>query len=289
MRLALSLLPPDARRMLKGAQALAALPGNVRAETRRRIAANRRFAGTMKGERCFVLATGPSIAEQDVAQLAGEHVIAVNEMFDYLPQRGLVPEHVILHDGAYFSGERREAFLRDLEAASRRLGFHVLASIRGARAIAESGRFEEERLSLFSEGGALLAWREAGREPPLDFTRTLPGLYSVTHAALAFAIWRGFSEISVMGVDLDYAFDGTAQLTRCYGESRYNDHATISAAEAFRRDLGWSMDDVRAQARRQIEAFEFLAELAAARGIRVWDATAKERLGAIPKRDFRAG
>lgn len=266
----------------------ARLPHNIRRIVRNRLATNRRFAGIAKGRTCFVLATGPSVAKQDISLLSTQSVVSINEMFDYLPRRGIVPEYIIIHDRAYFNREpEKNAFIEDLSDASSRFGFQVVSTIEGARLIEAKGIFPNERLTYMAQTRTgLLDFRDAGIEPKLDFHCALPGLYTATHTAVAWAIFLGFDEINIMGVDLDFDRADAEPLKRCYGDSPYNRHHTMSASEAFRRDLGWTMDHVRKHAAMQIEAFEYLYQLAARRGQKIFDATLYERLGAIPKRHF---
>lgn len=283
----LNSLGPHTRARLKRLYYRAGLVARASRGTRELLSANARFANAERGKTCFVLATAPSLAKQDVSLLAGRDVIAVNELFSYLPERGVIPKSVVIHDSAYFNDQAGNVgFLSDLSAAAERHGWTTVCSIAGAAAIRKRGLFPSRRPAFLAEAGELLGFRDAGIVPRLDFSSPLPGLYTVTHAAVAWAIYLGFSEINILGVDLNFADDADAPLERCYGESRYNDHHRISAREAFERDLGMSMAQIRRHVAMQIEAFEFLYEIAATRGQRLIDVTLHRRLGRLPKREL---
>ncbi len=46
-----------------------------------KVAENKKYRNIHRGERCFIIGSGPSMAKTDISALAGEHVIALNSFF----------------------------------------------------------------------------------------------------------------------------------------------------------------------------------------------------------------
>lgn len=249
------------------------------------LAPNREKAGSLRGETAYVLATGPSLAHQPIERLAGKAVISINEMFSYLPSRGVIPRYLVIQDPVYFSGAQRySAFVNDLFRASAELGIEPLLNVAVARSEALKGRALLRTPLWFQQIGTLLAYRDA-TPPSLDFSCPVPGLLTATHAAVAWALYLGAREVMILGVDLDYADDLSKPIRHCYGANIYNDHDRLSADEAYRRGGGVRSEDVRRHVREQIAAYEQLDGIARGRGQVIYDATINRRLGSLEKRD----
>lgn len=74
---------------------------------------NRIFAQRHKGERCYILGTGPSLASQDLAALSGETLFTVNQGFLQLQETGHKPTYAVVIDECYFAPDMAN-YLSDL-------------------------------------------------------------------------------------------------------------------------------------------------------------------------------
>jgi hypothetical protein len=118
----------------------------------------------------------------------------------------------------------------------------------------------------------------------LDFSGPLPHQMTVTHAAIAWAMYLGCSEISLLGVDLDYADDMDQPMQHCYGDNPYFDYARHSTRELFERHSRLRATELRRHIAKQQEAFDRLGAVAAARNQSLIDAGLRGRAGTLTKR-----
>src|SRR5437762_13838485 len=67
-----------------------------------RLARNRAFAGRHAGQRCFILATGPSLATQDLGPLVGEITFVLNAFWKHPAVEQWQPTYYFLADPLFF-------------------------------------------------------------------------------------------------------------------------------------------------------------------------------------------
>lgn len=179
-------------------------------DLRRSIGNNKAFKNIHKGERCFILATGPSISTQNMAQLAGETCIAVSD-FHLHPQAGAIaPEYCV-------NAPMHAPY--DVDA--------IEASIGGARRTYSGDTkyffghapYQYAWHSVFQENAALMPehthyinYSGAGRLDEFNFRNSgnwdLAGTpfacMTVVFSAIQLALYMGFSRIYLLGCDHDY-------------------------------------------------------------------------------------
>lgn len=246
---------------------------------------NAALRGCHAGRRAFVLASGPSTLALDVSRLDGEVVIAVNEMFVRLLRQRVSKPYLVMIDPVYFSGAAAyDRCLADLSNASDELCGHVVIPAAAAGALQSRGLFGHGRVHPVIEIGRLMDYPTAAAVPPLDFTKPIPTMYTVSHLAVALALYMGCAEVYLLGVDMDYIADPGQPIRHGYGENRYNDHDSLSALEAYQRDAGWDYPTLLRQAADQQAAFARLDEIARARGQQLFNATPGGCLSVLPRR-----
>lgn len=198
--------PPGPAAFLKRNVRWLLVPG----ELRRSIENNRAFKNIHKGQRCFILATGPSIATQNLAQLADETCIAVSD-FHLHPQAGAIdPEYCVnapMH--APFDVNAIEASLggagRTYSGDTKYFFGHV--------------PYRYSWHSVFRSNPALMPtnthyinYSGAGRLDEFNFRNSgnwdLAGTpfdcMTVVFSAIQLAVYMGFSRIYLLGCDHDY-------------------------------------------------------------------------------------
>src|SRR5437870_1912789 len=74
-------------------------------EERQLLDGNRQFLQRHSGKRAFVLATGPSLAAQDLSPLSTEITFAVNSFWRHAEMGRWQPTYFLLTDGLLFSGK----------------------------------------------------------------------------------------------------------------------------------------------------------------------------------------
>jgi hypothetical protein len=276
-------------RLARAAMSPRRLDRMASAHTRALLARNAALRDRGRGRRCFVLASGPSTLGQDLSRLAGADIIAVNEMFLRLARDRVAASVLLFQDTFYLhGGADRRQFLADFAAAATASGALAMIPVAAEAAVTERNLFAGRTPHYFCTVGRLLDYGAAADVPALDFTMPLPGLYTVSHAALALAIYMGYAEIVLLGIDMDFIAAPHLPIRHGYGGNPYTDQDRLSAMEAFQRDAGWDFPEVLRQAAEQLRAFRLLGEIAQQRGQQVFNANPGGLLDGFARRPFDA-
>ncbi len=275
LRLVARLAGGSARRRIVTAPVL------YRAVTRRTaalIALSERFRNRHRGSIAFVVATGPSVARQDLSQLASGIVIGVNENFSYLKSRGVKVAYNVAQDDGYFDDPGYRAFWQELGEAARCTGMTPVIPAFSTTVTAGSAAWRGVDPAYFLQVGEFLAVTDTNQLMQIDFSRPMPSYLTVTHTAIAWAMFLGCSEIKVLGVDLDHVENLSAPMRHCYGRNPYNDHDRSPASVAFALNSRVPRFDLQAR------SFDKLAEIARRQSQSIIDAGLRGRAGNLPKR-----
>jgi hypothetical protein len=280
-RALVGLAPDQWRRRLLASSAYYRL---VSARTASLIARNTRFRDLHRGQRAFIAATGPSLAEQELSALKGAVVISVNENFSYLKSRGVEVGYNVIQDHAYVDDlATYTGFWRDLAVAARNDGVVPVLPSTAARFVSGMPPWSGIDPAYFFQLGDFMLL-DGGLANELDFSQPLPHQITVTHAAVAWAMYLGCAEINLLGVDLDYADDLERPMQHCYGDNPYFDYGRHSTRELFERHSRLRAEELRRHIERQQGAFDRLGAVTAARDQTLIDAGLRGRAGALPKR-----
>ncbi|MDV4179934.1 hypothetical protein R1521_15640 [Rhizobium brockwellii] len=244
------------------------------------LAENRQLAGLHAGQRCFILGNGPSVKGLDLSRLQGENVITVSNGylhsdFDKFQSRyhcvpqityGLMTSEDVVRwfDEMHSHLGAAELFLSSTEAELVRK--HNLFSGRTVRYLVLGESFDE-RPSV----------------EIVDISQPVPRVDSVPVMALMIAMYLGFKEIILLGVDHDrflsspyqYAFDLKVQKGK---------DITVNADGTPRRNRH---DDFQ-QAARLWRQYRAISNIARANDIRVVNSTPGGALDEFERRPFQA-
>lgn len=173
-------------------------------EERALLASARQIRDRHRGERCFILAAGSSIAQQDLKKLAGEHVISVSNTFvhpDYeliKPKYHVLP-HLLRGHGRLRPAENFVEWLRQMESktGNAEMFMHI-----GDKGLVDQHALFKERLIHWNE---YVPW-DGKCQAEIDFAN-IPSIWSVSEFAISVAIYLGFDEIYLLGFDHDW-FNG---------------------------------------------------------------------------------
>jgi hypothetical protein len=241
------------------------------------IAPNAQLRGCHRGERGFILATGPSITPELVEALRGEVVIAANEAALALGPGRSRPAYGIAIDPYYFSGVGDLArFFADLAGIAEASGASFMFDVR-AKPFVTAGRFGGRPVFFLQQAGQLADYARAGVVPNLDLTAALPGFPTVSHAAIAVALEMGFSEIYLLGHDYSFVAEPDAAVSHFYGISRYYPEPPSLVAA-----LGGYSEFMECLATWH-RSYDLLRRIAEARGQRIWNATPNSHLAAFER------
>jgi hypothetical protein len=174
------------------------------AEDQALLASTRQLRDRHRGERCFILAAGSSIGQQDLKKLAGEHVISVSNTFvhpDYeliKPQYHVLP-HLLRGHGRLRPAESFVEWLRQMESktGNAEMFMHI-----GDKGLVDQHALFKERVIHWNE---YVPW-DGKCQSEIDLAN-IPSIWSVSEYAISVAIYLGFDEIYLLGFDHDW-FNG---------------------------------------------------------------------------------
>lgn len=152
-----------------------------------------------KGERCFVIATGPSLVLEDVEKIKHETTLAVNSIFRLYDKTDWRPDYYVFLDPNLYKTYYKKGFI-DLDS------FYKKACILNSldRNIAEARDLYFVHTNwldhMYNYGSSEFKYTDDLRYGINDF-------YSVTQDSICLAMYMGFSEIYLLGADNDYLGD----------------------------------------------------------------------------------
>lgn len=176
---------------------------------------NERFHNLHRGERCFILGSGNSIKEQDLTKLSGEIVMTQNHFHAHEQIRVINPAyHVVVpkyqpkdydNDWAAWLKSMDERLPQDTKFFFGKNTKYLLDQL---------GLFSARAFYIRTGGSVSLV-----RRMPVDITRRLQSVPTVLTECLAIAIYMGFSEVVLVGFDLDQMCRRDRATMRFYGYS----------------------------------------------------------------------
>lgn len=180
-----------------------------------------RFYNKHAGERCFVIANGPSLANMDLTVLKNEVTFGMNRLYLIFDKMGFVPTyHSVIND-----------LVIDQFAAD-------IAALPTTKFVNWSQR------NLFNQSKDLLYLRtylNIEDKFSHDVTR---GIYSggtVTYATLQLAYYMGFSEVYLIGLDHNFADKGRPNATEVREQAEDKNHFH---PDYFPKGVKWQLPDL---------------------------------------------
>ena len=155
-----------------------------------------------KGKRCFVIGNGPSLTAEDLELLQGEITFAANRIFNLFDRVQWRPTYFFCADYALYGADHREINKIDAE-----LRFVPLE-----RAL-EAGEVYSE-ITYYNRGANCIEikdGRSVWSEKTLEFSENIEDIVcggpTVMYDILQVAVYMGFSEIYLLGVDCNYKLE----------------------------------------------------------------------------------
>ncbi|WP_245293698.1 hypothetical protein [Rhizobium bangladeshense] len=229
------------------------------------------------GQRCFILANGPSIKQQDIRVLKSEHVISVSSGYLHSDYAEIAPAYHCVPQITYGLMSRADvvAWFREMH---QKLGHAVLFLNHTEEAVAREEKLfagRQVRYTVFSGG-----FSEYPTDEIPDIASRIPAVQSVPVMGLMIAMYMGFSEIYLLGTDHDHF--RTA-------EYKYSFEPTVlrgkdSTVDAGGKPTSWYAEFVGLA--RLWEQYRSIKQIAQHHGIRIFNATAGGELDEFPRVDF---
>jgi hypothetical protein len=217
------------------------------------------------GKRCFILGNGPSVKSLDLLRLKGEVVISVSngylhsDFVEFKPLYHCVPQIT-------YGQMTTEDVIKWFSEMHEKLGNAVLfMNETEAGLVREQGLFPGRKLHF-------LAMRESFDEMTMrqivDVTAPVPRAQSVPVMAIMIAMYMGFTEVVLLGMDHDHFKDGKYTYAFDLGVQKDKDQSVAADGQV---KTSW-YDDFQSLARLWRQ-YRVLGEIAKANGVKIVNAT----------------
>jgi hypothetical protein len=212
-----------------------------------------------QNQRCFVLATGPSIKEQNLAGLEKEVCIAVSNFYLHPDFKIIQPAYYCLVPWHPPHDPQNCVQLVD----------QVLAQSDTSRIYLGLSDFERTQ-DLYQQNASRLLYLNLCQSADtmvgkrIDLTTHLIAPQSVTIMALQVAIYMGFKEIYLLGVDHNAILNTSGQ--------HANTHFYAESKALLKTDIGYFKDEL-ASYLTLWRQYECLNDIAQAQGTQIFNAT----------------
>ncbi len=230
------------------------------------VSLNSRFCNIHKEQRCFILGSGNSISGQDLTRLNGEIVMTQNHFHAHDDIETINPAYHV-NVPKYQPREYDQDWADWVDTMDERLPKStILFFDKNTKYLIDAKGLFADRVFYIKTGYNEIVANSA----PVDLTKSIMSVPTVLTQCLAIAIYMGFSEIYLLGFDLDQVcrMNDSAKI-RFYGHSPITDNKFEVEAN---RSTGASGGDWLAMWRiwRQCGLLKAAAEK---RGIRIYNAT----------------
>ena len=200
-----------------------------------------------KGERCFIVGAAPSIKLLDLSKLNQEYTFVCNKSFE-LKKMGL-------NKGCFYVIGDRNGYEEFGDKITSDIADYFFISTK----IPWDKNFKNEYFFKISNAEIYKGYIHA------DLTKTLPLAHTIVATSILIAKYLGFSEIIVIGVDMDYS-----GATHCYSSSKGENE----------RKPNEDMQLIN------LKTFEVISKYLQKNGIKIYNASPKGRLNCMERKKY---
>ena len=209
-----------------------------------------------KGERAFVIATGPSLTVEDVNLISNETTFAVNSIFKLFDQTDWRPNYYVFLDPILYDRFYDRGYV-NLDSFCKNACFLFVLNRKKIKSSKAYILHVNWLNHITNFGSTYFKFNE-------DFRFGLYDYYSVTQLSILLAMYMGYKDIYLLGVDNNYIGEKTHfQYTE--GESKIS------------KNHGYRIQNANDSAYKVIKA------LADERGVNIYNATRGGRLDVFPR------
>ncbi len=158
----------------------------------------RSLKGTKAGKRCFIIGNGPSLTADDLNKLKEEDTFAFNRIFYMFEKTDWRPTYYMCVDSGVLS-------LNMSEIEQLKLDNIILSYI--AKNMIDMSKVNRERIHFLYDYSRFKVNRFAFDKPYIseDVSEHFCFCFTVTFDAIQLAMYMGYSEIYLIGVDHNYS------------------------------------------------------------------------------------
>ena len=152
---------------------------------------NRIFQNRHSGERCFILATGPSIDKQNLRLLKGETCLAVSSFYLH-PDFEIICPRYYCYAPFHYPGEEKSWHLEMQKLEKVTENTVIFFALSDMERNQRNGLFSGRQIHFLDFSGS---WEDASAQG-IDLAQPVPDVMSGTIIPLMVAIYMGFKEMA---------------------------------------------------------------------------------------------
>lgn len=156
------------------------------------------FKDKHKGEKCFVVLTGPSLTLDDVEMLKGKTTFAVNSCFKLFSKTSWRPSYYVLTDILIYKKMGYEIENADMDCPLFYSRNGIKTRIKKENSYPFKSNYIKHMINYFTFGKTRLGWSD-------DINKCIADGTSCIYAVIQIAQYMGFSEVYVIGADCNYS------------------------------------------------------------------------------------
>lgn len=217
-----------------------------------------------RGERCYIIGNGPSLTVEDLEKLNGAHCFAFNRIYEVFAQTSWRPEFYMVLDNNV---------MKDITEEVNKLKIRYKFLNIMSKAI---GAVEDEHTIFFCSFGPYRVKEYNFKKKKIseDISKYVSLNYTVTCAAIETAIYLGFKEIILLGVD-----NSCSRWIDSEGKVHFKNVEDYRLMSAHQFQYFAYQDAVNS-------CFECYQQYAEQNGIKIYNATRGGELEAFERVDF---
>lgn len=166
---------------------------------RAQLRKNKDIHGRHSGERCFILCNGPSVNGQKLNGLKDEIVISVSNGYRHNFYAEIAPKYHLIPHFTFGSFTIEDALVWLGEMDERLKCEIVFVSTQQMQLVESEKKLGKQNVRYFFDQGDFTKY-----ETIPEFTRCIPGAKSAPILAIMLAMYMGFENIYLIGVDHDW-------------------------------------------------------------------------------------
>ncbi len=195
-------IPPGFRDLIK--RHIQSLKENEKLISRL-CAPNIAYRNIHKGQRCFIVCSGPSVKKQNLLPLKKEITFFVSTGFLHPDYSVIQPNYHCTPDVLLTPKLTMKNYVEWFKLMDKKIGnTQLFLSAADVNFIKQNNLFTDRRVSYLNMG---LGW-DIYRKEIFDITRKIPGIMSVPIMAIIIAMYMGCKKIYLLGVELDEIWRG---------------------------------------------------------------------------------
>ncbi|MCC8104668.1 MAG: DUF115 domain-containing protein [Clostridiales bacterium] len=229
-----------------------------------------------EGKRCFVIGNGPSLSPSDLERIKNEITFAANRIYNIFPMTSWRPTYYVYVD--------KYTLPEDIKTIKENVKCEKFIISSGER----YGRTEDDKINYISYNAQFFLNSFSGKinnpkSMSEDISKHVTRMRTVTANEIEIAMYMGFKEIYLLGVDHNYRY-------RLEADGKIHDDPTVESsyfqgmkdAKGNRNDGSLSIMNVEGNE----AAFRLCKKTAESKGVRIFNATRGGKLEIFERVDF---